>query len=303
MITGIAHPGCTVSDLERSLRFYGETLGIERAQSQVSDQPYLALVTGVPGCRLKIGFVRVDGDSRPFELIEYIAPRSGRAATGFGIVGTFHLCWQVSNLDAVYNRLERQGVAFCAEPQQLVDGPWGEARGVFLADPDGSLVELIESPGDQGGGGRLVRIHHVGLMVSNRARALDFLCDRLGLNEASRYECDSVYIRHNAGLADNTIRAATVLMPATQVCIELWEFRAPVGAPADVARHNVGSGHVCFLVDDIVATHAALSGRGVRFVGPPAEVTAGVNRGARAIYLLGPDNIRFELFQKPRNAT
>jgi hypothetical protein len=56
------------------------------------------------------------------------------------------------------------------------------------------------------------------------------------------------------------------------------------------------------LVDDIVEDHARLSERGIQFVGPPAEVTAGVNQGARAIYFAGPDDIPFELFQRPPGA-
>ncbi len=191
------------------------------------------------------------------------------------------------------------GAAFCAEPHLLVDGPWGEACGTFLRDPDGLLLELIELPGHRDGPGRLVRMHHFGLTVSDLDSAIDVLCNQLGLEENSEYQNDSVYIRHHAHLDDNRIRAATLLIPETEVFIELWEFRTPSGPPADVAINNVASAHFCFLVDDIMAEHASLSQRGVQFIGTPAEVTAGVNRGARAVYFMGPDNIRFELYQKP----
>jgi catechol 2,3-dioxygenase-like lactoylglutathione lyase family enzyme len=300
VIIGAAHPGITVRAVERSLRFYGDTLGVEHTVSQVSDQPYLELVTGVPGCSLKIGFARVEGDDVPLELIEYVNPVAGRALTGFGIAGTSHLCWQVNNLTAAYDRLSTEGVRFFGGPHPLVDGPWGEAQGVFLRDPDGLLVELIELPGccrDEDG--RLVRIHHVSLTVSNLDQAVDFYCSMLSLEETARYEGESAYLRHNAGLKDDYIRGATLLLPGMEVYVELWEFRTPNGPPADVAKYNVGSAHLCFLVDDIMADYALLSERGVQFVGRPAEVTAGVNKRARAIYFAGPDNVPLELFQKP----
>ncbi len=299
MIIGAAHPGITVKDVEGSLRFYGGTLGIEHTVSQVSDQPYLELVTGVPGCSLKIGFARIEGDDVPLEFIEYVNPAPGHALTGFGITGTPHLCWQVDNLDTAYDRLLAEGIGFCGEPHLLVDGPWGEAQGVFLRDPDGLLVELIELPGAQNGSGRLVQVHHIGLTVSNLERAIDFYCSQLGLEETSRYEGDNVYLRHHADLKDNHIRAATLLLPGMEVYVELWEFRTPSGPPAEVAKYNVGSAHICFLVDDIMADYVLFSERGVRFVGPPAEIAAGVNKGARAIYFAGPDKIPLELFQKP----
>jgi catechol 2,3-dioxygenase-like lactoylglutathione lyase family enzyme len=299
VIIGAAHPGITVKDVEGSLLFYGDTLGIEHTVSQVSDQPYLELVTGVPGCSLKIGFARIEGDQVPLELIEYVNPAAGRALTGFGIIGTPHLCWQVDNLDAAYDRLLAEGVSLCGEPYELGDGPWGEAQGVFVRDPDGLLVELIELPGGRYGSGRLERVHHLGLAVSDLNQAIDFYCSQLCLEENSRYEGESAYLRHNADLADNYIRGATLLLPGMEVYLDLWEFRTPGGPPAEIAKYNVGSAHLCFLVDDIVADHASLSGRGIRFVGPPAEVTAGVNKGARAIYFAGPDNVPLELFQKP----
>jgi catechol 2,3-dioxygenase-like lactoylglutathione lyase family enzyme len=232
-------------------------------------------------------------------LIEYVNPLPGRARTGFGIAGTAHLCWQVEDLGAAYDRLSRAGVTFCGEPRLLVDGPWAETQGVFLRDPDGLLIELIEPPGRWSGVGRLVRMHHIGLTVSDLDRAVDFFCGQLDLQETSRYQGDSIYIRHFADLEDSYIRAATLLLPGIEVFVELWEFRTSVGPPADVAKYNVGSAHLCFLVDDILADHALMSERDVQFVGPPAEVTAGVNKGARAIYFAGPDGIPLELFQKP----
>jgi len=299
VIIGAAHPGCTVKNIGGSLQFYGCTLGIEHVVTQVSDQPYLALVTGVPGCSLRIGFARVEGDDVPLEFIEYVSPLPGRALTGFGIVGTPHICWQVDSLAGVYDRLSGNGIQFCGKPQPLVDGLWGEAEGVFLRDPDGLLVELLELPKDRKGSGRLVRLHHVGLTVSDLDQAIDFYCSRLDLEEKSKYEGESVYLRHQGNLGDNYVRGANLLLPGTGVYLELWEFRTPAGPPADVAKYNIGSAHLCFLVDDIVTDHASLTGRGIQFVGPPAEVTAGVNKGARAIYFAGPDNVPLELFQRP----
>jgi hypothetical protein len=52
-------------------------------------------------------------------------------------------------------------------------------------------------------------------------------------------------------------------------------------------------------VDDIFNDHAILEKAGVKFMGSPAEVTAGINKGAYAIYFSGFDDYRFELFQKP----
>jgi catechol 2,3-dioxygenase-like lactoylglutathione lyase family enzyme len=303
MISGLFHPGCTVSNLEQALAFFGQTLGVEHVHGQVSNQPYLASVTGLPGCSLKLGFARAEGDSTPIELIECVHPPAFPSGTGFGIVGSAHPCWRVDSLDRLAERLASRGVAWRAAPWALSDGPWATARGVFLANADGFPIELVELPDAGGQAGRLLGVHHFGLTVSDIPAMLEFLCGRLGLSEVGRYASDGAYLRHAAGLDDAHMQAAVVAIPGSPVCIELWQFERPAGAPARVGTNAVASGHICFYVADIFGTHRALSEAGVRFAGLPAEVTAGVNKGAYAIYFWGPDGLRFELFQRPPAAT
>jgi catechol 2,3-dioxygenase-like lactoylglutathione lyase family enzyme len=297
VIEGLFHTGITVSDLDRSVAFYVGTLGVEGARTQVSDQPYLSGVTGFPGCSLKIGFVQVEGDTSVLEIIEYVHPKGGQVGDEFGRAGTRHICWSVDNLSAIYERLSARGVRFLAPPSVVGEGPWRGFRGVFLRDPDGLLLELIEPPSPRDGSGRLTNMVHTGFAVSNLETALRFFCDKLGLEVSSRYEGESDYTRHFGGLADPFLSAAWLSIPNTDSLVELWELRDPKQSPADAATNTVGSGHLCFMVTDLPAVYRTLVDRGVQFVGPPVEVTAGVNKGGYAIYFMGPDSIRFELFQ------
>jgi catechol 2,3-dioxygenase-like lactoylglutathione lyase family enzyme len=299
MISGLFHPGCTVSDLERALRFFARTLGVEHVRGQVSDQPYLASVTGLPGCSLKLGFARAEGDSTAFELIQCVHPPAHTSGAGLGIIGSAHTCWQVDSLDRLAERLAASGMMWQAAPHALVDGPWAAARGTFLFDADGFPIELIEMPGAGGNEGRLVSVHHFGLTVGDIPVMLEFLCERLGFSEIDRYASDGAYLRHAVGLNDARTEVAIVAIPGSTVAIELWQFHSPAGPAARVGTNAIASGHICFYVDDIFKAHRILAGQGVRFAGPPAEVTAGVNRGAYAIYFWGPDGARFELFQRP----
>jgi catechol 2,3-dioxygenase-like lactoylglutathione lyase family enzyme len=299
MIVGMFHSSYTVSSLERAIAFYGGTLGIEHTHTQVSDQPYLAGVTGLPGCSLLIGFARVEGDTFAFEVIEYVHPKGVWAGTGFGRVGTLHTCWAVDNISAVYERLLNHKVTFLAEPHLVGDGLWNGGIGTFLLDPDGLLVELFEPAGASGGSGRLTGIHHTTLIVSDLDTACDLLCGKLGLELTERQEGKSDYAGYIGRLEDTHLRAAYLAIPNTHQIIQLWEFRSPMGPPAQVVSNNVGSGHICFVLDDLIVDYGVLTAQGVHFVGQPTEVTAGVNKGARATYLIGPDNVRFEIFQRP----
>ena len=299
MINGFTHSGFAVSNLESALDFFKEKLSIEEIRSQLSDQEYLAKVTGFPGACLKIGFVRKKGDSFPLEIIEYINPKGEPTRNGFGIVGTQHHCYEVSNLDALYFGLKSQGVRFLNEPCQLVEGFWSDARGVFFYGPDDTIFEFLEPRQNRLRNPEIMRIHHIGMTVSDIPNALNLLCGILGLKKIEDKELNWEYLKFPGENFDTQINTSLLNITGTQVFLELWQFKTLSSPPALTAHNNFGSGHLCFQVDDIFNDHVILEKADVRFMGPPAEVTAGINKGAYAIYFSGFDDYRFELFQKP----
>jgi catechol 2,3-dioxygenase-like lactoylglutathione lyase family enzyme len=299
MIVGLFHFGATVSNLEKTLEFFGSKLGITNIKSQLSDQPYLAKVTGLPDAKLKIGFLRIEGDDFPLEVIEYITPKGVDAGSGFGISGTIHYAFLVNNLYELFAHLKEEEISFLAPPYLIQDGLWEGWLSAFLHDPDGRLIELVQPPEMTQGEGRLVRIHHIGITCSDLQPIKALLGDKLGLAFQKEMTFESGYLRHVVDLPDYGLDAAYLKVPGTQAYIELWKFHTPAGPPARAIHNNVGSGHLCFLVDDMQSDYEMLKQAGVDFVGPPARVTAGVNEGGYAIYFAGPDEVRFELFQNP----
>ena len=190
-----------------------------------------------------------------------------------------------------------------SQPRRLEQGMWADMAGAYLRGPDGVLLELIEQPGS-GGGSRLRRMHHVGYEVSSLRQATGFMVDILGFRLDVQSTYDDTYYAGSAGRSEARVRAAFLTMPGSTCQLELLEFETPEATSADMANHNLGALHCCFMVDDIHATREAMISQGVEFVGPPAEVTAGVKRGAFAIYFRGPDGLRFELFQgRPTDVT
>jgi len=299
MIRGVFHSSYTVSDVERSVQFCGHGLGIEHTKWQVSDQPYLAAVTGIPGVSLRIGFARAEGDDSLFEMVEYVHPKGGRANTGFGVPGSIHVAWAVDSLYAAVKRLEASGVQVLAAAHPVADGAWPSAQGVFLLDPDGLLVELIEPKVGPDGTGRLLRLHHTSFTVTSLDHTIEVLCDKLGLTLQATSVCDSSYLRHFSSMRDNRVKMAYLAIPGAEHRIELWQFVAPSGNRTDTSPTKVGNGHLCLLVDGIWDEYRALRAKGIPFAGEPTEITAGANKGGYSIYFRAGEDIRMELFQRP----
>jgi catechol 2,3-dioxygenase-like lactoylglutathione lyase family enzyme len=137
----------------------------------------------------------------------------------------------------------------------------------------------------------------VGLQVSHLERSRAYYRDIIGLVEIERIAREERYLSQVTGYEGVRLEIALLAEPASGVILELVEYPAELGHPIDPATANPGTGHVCFIVDDVDAIHARAIAAGHGAVNPPVTPTAGRWIGGRSVYLLDPDGIRVELVQ------
>ncbi|MDE3118693.1 MAG: VOC family protein [Nitrospirota bacterium] len=121
----LLHTRMRVSDMDQTIRFYTEVLGL-----QVLDRK-----TSPRGSHL--AFLAVPNSEELIELCSF--PPSGPVRVQEDLV---HLAFEVENLDEAMAQLAAQGV-------RITDGPTRSASGsrfLFIDAPDGYEVELIERP-------------------------------------------------------------------------------------------------------------------------------------------------------------
>lgn len=148
-VRGVFHTGLTVSDLDRSIAFYRDLLGLELVTRWESSQPYLRTVVGFPDAELRIALLRVpamDGglSGHHLELLEYRQPRGTRGDPATCNPGNAHVAFVVSDLDATYRRLSAHGVRFKSPPVEITHGRNQGAKAVYLRDPDDITIELVQ---------------------------------------------------------------------------------------------------------------------------------------------------------------
>jgi predicted enzyme related to lactoylglutathione lyase len=119
-ITGPGFVAITVSDVSRSAAFYEEHLGAVRDTFDF-------------GATRAVAFV---GPPIPFIVT---APRPGQPGPAPD-VSSIALWWKAKDAQAVYERMERAGVAILRRP---FDGPFG--RTFVFSDPDGYRITVYES--------------------------------------------------------------------------------------------------------------------------------------------------------------
>ena len=150
-LTDLHHVGLTVSDIERSIRFYRDDLGMTliRRRPTVSAD-YVAKQTGYEGVELNVASFKVSPDSRQsLEVVQYMNHAGEPSEQATNQPGISHVCLQVTDFDACYNDLKAKGVRFKSEPVTITAGPNQGGLVAYFFDPDGYTLELFQPPGER----------------------------------------------------------------------------------------------------------------------------------------------------------
>lgn len=84
------------------------------------------------------------------ELIEYVHPLPDRVEPVRARVGAAHLSLEVTSIATLRPRLEAAGAVLVNEPVEIIAGINAGGRAVYLHDPDGITIELVEPPARPG---------------------------------------------------------------------------------------------------------------------------------------------------------
>jgi catechol 2,3-dioxygenase-like lactoylglutathione lyase family enzyme len=145
-IAGVHHTGLVVRDLDRSIYFYHDLLGLPFATepSPWFTGPQLDRGVGVPDARLRVVSFWVGPHTR-IELLEYgelSAPMMRPYPNN--TLGAGHVCFEVDDVVAAKAELEAKGVEFYSDVNVVDEGPLAGWRWVYFSDPDGLPLELVE---------------------------------------------------------------------------------------------------------------------------------------------------------------
>jgi glyoxylase I family protein len=145
MIKGVHHTCITVSDLERSIGFYRDLLGLELVMTEESERSGddRSKALGVPKAKVKLAILRA-GDAQ-VELIEYVTAAGRPYDRKNNDTGAMHIAFQVEDIDAVYQRMLEHNVRFTAPPATIPAGPMEGWRWTYFFDPDGVSLEIIQT--------------------------------------------------------------------------------------------------------------------------------------------------------------
>jgi catechol 2,3-dioxygenase-like lactoylglutathione lyase family enzyme len=141
----LTHIGLCVSDLERALRFYRDLLGFQYEHDLgVEGEPTDTLLR-LRDVKLQAVYLHRDGVR--LELLHFASPPAPPARVRpMHERGLTHLSFRVADLDATVAALRAAGERVLDET--IIRFPEFQSAACCIVDPDGQLIELVQTPGD-----------------------------------------------------------------------------------------------------------------------------------------------------------
>ena len=139
MITGMNHVAISTGDLDRSIHFYCELMSMELVSKGPFDGELYDTIMDLKAARGRVAMLRL-GNAQ-LELFEFTNPTAKEQNPDRPVCdqGITHICFDVIDIHAEYERLKAAGVPFHCPPQDA-----GFAKATYGRDPDGNVFELFE---------------------------------------------------------------------------------------------------------------------------------------------------------------
>jgi len=148
-IASIHHVSLTVTDMERTVAFYSDVVGmtlVGRKHRRSDDLGTALLGEGARAAEILIADMELDG--LRVEFIQYVDPASRHYPGDPSVAGSAHIALLTRDIEIEYRRLQAAGVRFHTPVRTVRDPGRSVWKWCYFRDPDGICVELVESVAD-----------------------------------------------------------------------------------------------------------------------------------------------------------
>ena len=148
------HFSFTVSDIEQSVDFYGNKLGLKLVHRMIHDQAYTSTQIAFANALLKVALFTLPdmpqgqpASGHLLELIEYANPPGEPTDTSTNRPGAAHLAFQTDDIHADFERLQSLGVRMKSDaPVKITHGRHTGGWTCYMLDPDNITLEMVQLP-------------------------------------------------------------------------------------------------------------------------------------------------------------
>jgi catechol 2,3-dioxygenase-like lactoylglutathione lyase family enzyme len=137
----LRHIGIVVRDLDKSVQFYKDLLGLVVFNEMLEDGKYVEDLVGIKDASIKWAKLKAK-DGTVFELLEYKnSEYKDRDNYPANRLGCSHVAISVKNIEAIYEKLQSYECKCNSKP---LFSPDGKVKVMYCHDLDGTILEIVE---------------------------------------------------------------------------------------------------------------------------------------------------------------
>jgi len=305
-IVGVGNFAHIVADVDKSLGFYRDVLGL----SVIGTTPFLssdaaAKFGHTEGGQSRVAVLKVPGLAMGIELIEYKGIARTAQSPRFSDPGAANMALRVRNLDALFPKIAAypgvKVITAGGKPVTLTT-PNGTLHAVFVQDPDGFVVEMLDA---SNGAGSSANPEGTGPVLGGSA----FEATVRDADETARFYNqyfgvafplgaafnDNQQMASTAGAPGASFRQSRINIPGTTVPFTLIEFKNIERKELSGRTQDPGTTVLQLIVKDVAALTTKLRAAKVPIVttgGEPVQVPA-----VKIVLVKDPNNMLLELME------
>lgn len=144
----IYHVGLTVSDMDRSIAFYRDVLGLTFLGELLMEGAETEAMFRRKNCRARVAYLNGSekGGMPPVELIQFVDADLKKQPTDLFTTSVSELCFYTEDIEAAYQSLQSHQVDCLSAPQSFdftAEG-FGKSKSFYFRDPDGIILEMMQ---------------------------------------------------------------------------------------------------------------------------------------------------------------
>ena len=147
MLKEVIHIGLTVRDLDVSIHFYRDILGLNYEGEVIMEGPETDMLFNKKGTRVRLAYLNGGsiGSSPPIELIQFLSEECEQVPSALTKTSISEVCFRVDDIERSYQELSEKGIEFLSAPQffDFSKQGFGKSKAVCFKDPDGIILELL----------------------------------------------------------------------------------------------------------------------------------------------------------------
>lgn len=309
MFKGMNYVGIGVSDMNRSLEFYGDLLGFKEVLFEYTGSlPGMEKITGKPEIEARVVMLKNQNIGPVglgmIKLIQLLPPHKAEpVAAGvtrlWGDIGPAEVCVNAIDSTGVFAELSQKGVKASLTPGSATLPPFDStANFAYMRDPDNGLVELIHWSEciTYGKGPRVEGVNHIGFGVSD-IRASGNFYRQLGFTQVVQEYTGSFTAMATMMPAPPPKYELLILANYYGAWIELLQLLPPhKPSPYKGNCMHLGPMEFGIEVTNLEKAYEELPKEGIEFLSPPQAVEVDSGKWKYA-YISEPDNLAVSLIE------